>query len=231
MSLSRPPTRIPFPRWPATVALAALAMAAGFGPADAGSLTITVLGTDGQPAANVVVQALPLSPLLPRPGTAPVVITQKDIRFVPYVTAVPVGTTVRFVNADSFDHHLRSQPAGPLGTVPAAKDFEFRLHGATPASVATADVKLDVAGTIVLGCHLHNSMRGHVYVSSTPFVGVTDAAGRVTLADVPEGDATLKVWHPEQVSDQAELHATVTNRAAGPGVSATLNFTPRRRRT
>ena len=44
-------------------------------------------------------------------------------------------------------------------------------------------------------------MRGHVYVSSTPWVAVTDASGAATIADVPDGPVELLAWSPEQLVD------------------------------
>jgi len=47
------------------------------------------------------------------------VIALKDIRFVPYVSVVPVGASVRFVNKDGFDHHVRSQASCSAATCTA----------------------------------------------------------------------------------------------------------------
>jgi len=44
-----------------------------------------------------------------------VLVAQQETRFVPCVTVVPIGATVRFTHRDSLDHPLRSQPGGPLG--------------------------------------------------------------------------------------------------------------------
>lgn len=71
----------------------------------AATLAAFVLSSDGQPVADMVVEVV-------MPGAAvrvpadPVVISQLGLRFVPQVTAIPVGTTVRFANQDAFDHHL-----------------------------------------------------------------------------------------------------------------------------
>ena len=193
-------------------------------PARATSVTVTVHGTDGQPAPNVVVQLTPARPGPARPPWTPVVIVQRDIHFVPALTAVPAGTTVRFSNQDPYDHHIRSEPAGPLGNIPPAKNFEMRLAAATAEKVASADVTFDKPGVLVLGCHLHGSMRGHVYVASTPWVAVTDASGAATIADVPEGAAELRAWSPEQLVDQPPVQAQVSGASAL--FDATLNFTP-----
>ena len=196
--------------------------------APAATVTVVVNGADGQPAPNVVVQLFPARHGPIKPPTTPFVVAQRDIHFVPYMTAVPVGATVRFSNEDPYDHHLRSESGGPLGTVAPAKDFEMRLPAATGDKVSSAELKFDRPGAIVLGCHLHSSMRGHLFVSETPWVAVTDASGHAVIADVPEGAADLRAWSPEQLSDQS----TTTRQVAGTAVSfdTTLNFTPPRTR-
>jgi plastocyanin len=197
-------------------------------PARSASVTVTVHGADGQPAPDVVVQLTPARPGAPRPPWTPVVIVQRDIHFVPAITAVPAGTTVRFSNQDPYDHHIRSEPAGPLGNIAPAKAFEMRLPAATADKVASADVTFDKPGLVVLGCHLHGSMRGHVYVSSTPWVAVTDASGAATIADVPDGAVELRAWSPEQLIDQPAAQKQVSG--ASVAFDATLNFTPPKRR-
>jgi plastocyanin len=195
-------------------------------PAAAGTLQVTVLGADGKPAADAVVLVQPVAAWPSQPLPEPALIVQKDIRFQPYVTVVPVGASVRFVNRDSFDHHVRSQAGGPLGSIAPAQQFEFRLKGAKGGNEATADLKLDQTGTIVLGCHIHGSMRGHIFVGSTPWAAVTDANGRISVGGVPEGQAELRLWHPDQLVDQAPQRVQI---AASAQAEARLNFTPKRR--
>ena len=200
--------------------------------AHAATVTVAVNGADGQPAPNVVVQLTPAHPAPVKPPASPVVIAQRDIHFEPYLTAVPVGTTVRFSNEDPYDHHLRSEPGGPFGNVPPAKDFEMRLPAMSGGKASTAEVRLDKPGVVVLGCHLHSSMRGHLFVSETPWVAVTDANGIATIADVPEGATELRAWSPEQLVDQAPSQKQVAGASAI--LETTLNFTPpkpRRRRS
>jgi len=198
----------------------------------AATVTVVVNGADGQPAANVVVQLLPAHPGTYKPPATPYVIAQRDIHFVPYLTAVPVGATVRFTNQDPYDHHLRSEPGGPFGNIAPAKEFEMRLAAASADKVASADVRFDKVGVVVLGCHLHSSMRGHLFISETPYVAVTDVNGRATIPDVPEGAADLRTWSPEQLVDQAATSRQVVGAAIS--FDTALNFTPpkpRRRRS
>jgi plastocyanin len=188
----------------------------------AATLTVHVVAPDGQPAPGVVVE-LVMPAAAARAPAEPVVIAQLALRFVPQVTAVPVGTTIRFTNQDSFDHHLRSQPAGPLGIIAPAKDFEFRMPGARAEAPVFTDVRFDRAGLVVLGCHLHNAMRGYLYVAESALLGVTDAAGKAVIQSLPDGRAELRTWHPQQLSDQVP---SIVQVAGDSRWTATLNFRP-----
>lgn len=218
--------RIRLPALPALVAAACAWLAAAC-PAVAGVLQITVTGTNGRPAADTVVLVRRAASFQPLDLSKPVVITQKDIRFSPYVTVVPRGGTVRFLNEDGYAHHVRSMPTGPLGSVAPAANFEFRLAAARGGNRPGADVVLDTAGAIALGCHLHGSMRAHILVANTPWFAVTDAEGKATI-DLPEGAGELQLWHPDQITEQASRPVQV-----GSGTLALplqLNFNPPRRR-
>jgi plastocyanin len=214
----------------ATLALALLACSA----ARAGTVQVKVTGQDGKPAANVVVQVTTIVAAA-RSAAAPtmpvLVIEQRDLQFSPYLNVVQTGTTARFVNRDPYDHHVRSTPGGPLGSIPPAKSFELRLaalESGAHAKPKTAEVLLDKPGIIGLGCHIHGSMRGHLLVTDTPYFAKTDADGLAKIEQVPDGAAELKVWHPDQFIDQAAQKLQVT--AAPLEVAAPLNFSPKARR-
>jgi plastocyanin len=194
----------------------------------AADLQVTVTTPDGKPAPDVVVALLPTggAAVAAVPAPEPVLIVQREIRFEPYVTAVPLGTTVRFVNRDRFDHHVRSVPGGPLGSIAPAKSFEFRLAAARGGRETSADVVIDAPGATGIGCHLHGSMRAHIYASPTPWVAVTDASGRANLRGVPDGAANLRLWHPDQLVAQADVPAQVAGTVQA---QARLNFSPRPR--
>lgn len=194
-------------------------------PAAAGTLQLSVTGADGQPAADTVVMLRRAGAFQPVDRGAPAVVTQKGLRFQPNVTVVPVRGTVRFVNQDRYDHHVRSMPGGPLGSVPPVSNFEFRLAAARGGNEPSAEIRLDTPGAIVLGCHIHGSMRAHLYVSPTPWFAVTDAEGRAVV-EVPDGPAEVLLWHPDQLGEQAPRPLQV---AGASSQALALNFSPRRR--
>lgn len=212
--------------------------------ATAGTVNITVLDAEGKPAPDVVILVRSTQGAPATAAAKPVLIEQSGLRFAPFLSVVPVGSTVRFANRDPYDHHVRSMPTGPLGATPPAQEFELRLDGVEgassgdgysappprrkPGGSTTADLKVTQTGAITLGCHLHSSMRGHLYVADTPWFGKTDASGKVSIDNVPDAAAEVVVWHPDQLTAQAPLKMQV---AAGANAgNATLNFTPRRRR-
>jgi plastocyanin len=230
----------------ATVSLFALAGVLCVAAAQAGTMQITVTDKDGKPAQDVVVLVDSASKVTPKASAAPVVVAQENLHYAPFLTVVPVGSTVRFVNRDSYDHHVRSVPSGPLGSMPSVKSFEFRLDAANEAASSNdeyktaapkgkksgttwAEVKVDQAGPIGLGCHLHSSMRGQIYVSGTPFYAKTDTNGVATIEGIPDGAAEIALWHPDQLQEQAVLRVQVS--ASPLKAIGQLNFTPRRRRS
>jgi plastocyanin len=211
--------------------------------ARAGTVQVLVSDREGKPAADVVVLVEPERPVLAKAAPTPVLIGQKDSRFVPFLTVVPQGSTVRFVNSDDYDHHVRSVPSGPLAASAPVSSFEFRLAAAAePASpgsrrqssaagsqaASVAEVVLPNPGLIGLGCHIHASMRGQIVVSATPWFAITDAEGYATLNGVPEGAAVVRLWHSNELQAQAPI--AIVSKATLVRAEAALNFTPRRRR-
>jgi plastocyanin len=227
-----------------TLALIALALGTSF--AHAGTLQLTVTDKDGKPAPDVVVLVQQTAKAVPSPAAKPVLIVQEGSRFLPFLTVVPVGSTLRFINKDGYDHHVRSTPSGPLGSIAPAKTFELRLdadpvaeaRGGTDAypsgparkrsGISSADIKVETAGAIGLGCHIHGSMRGQVYVADTPWFAKTDNNGVASIEGVPDGAAQVTLWHPDQLQDQAAVPVQVS--ATPVKASTQLNFVPRRRR-
>lgn len=209
-------------RHPALLFAVAWAALAAAQAASAGTLTVYVVTPEGQPASDVVVE-VQVPGATRRVPAEPVVITQLGLRFVPQVTAVTVGTTVRFTNQDSFEHHLRSQPAGPLGSIPPARQFEFKMAGARPEAPVFTDVVFDRAGLVVLGCHFHSAMRGHLYVGESSWLTVTDAAGKAVISTIPDVRAEIRLWHPQQLVEQSVSAVQLSDNTR---LTATLNFKP-----
>lgn len=212
-------------RFVALLALAALTTA------QAATVQVTVLARDGQPLADAVVLIEPASATAtPAPAPVQARIDQERMQFAPMLTLVPTGSTLRFTNLDRWEHHVRMLPAAIAlsGSGATSTGHELRLAGHAGGQPApSAEITVREPGAYRLGCHLHGSMRGFVYVTDSPWAARTDADGRITLQGVPEGAARLRVWHGEQLVDESARSVTL-----GP-VSAfevSTGIQPRRRR-
>jgi plastocyanin len=206
----------------------------------AGNLTVSVLDKEGKPTPDAVVVLMPAGrkPGDPWPPGAvasllkTATILQQKMQFVPAVTVVPVGSRLTFVNNDPWEHHVRGSASGMTQfNAPAsgAGGFEFRLEGKPEGKPGkSAEVTVGQPGAVLLGCHLHGSMRGHLYVAESPWTQKTGDDGLATFVDVPDGATQVKVWHGLQFIDLPPQTVTV---GANPGqITMQLQVVPRRRR-
>ncbi len=168
--------------------LLAAAVALIASPSLALDLAVTVKGDDGLPLANAVVVVRPASGAAagqPIRFAWPLKMTQQNIAFDPYVLIVPVGSTVGFPNKDKVRHHVYS--------FSATKSFELKLYGQQEERTVT----FDKAGVAPLGCNIHDSMIGYIFVTDSAFSAKSDASGQVLIRSIPAGAASVSVWHPD----------------------------------
>lgn len=163
--------------------LAAVLCVAALSRADAASLSIAVSDEAGVALEDAAVALVPVAGKgVSRPVRGEIV--QRDKRFIPRVSAVPVGAAIEFPNLDTVRHHVYS--------FSPAKSFELKLYIGKPA----APVVFDKPGVVVMGCNIHDHMVAYVLVADTPWVGVSDGSGALRLGPLPDGDYTLEYWHP-----------------------------------
>jgi plastocyanin len=144
-----------------------------------GSVTGTVTAANLRTSANLVV-SLDAPGLKVTPPSAPVVIDQKDMHFVPHVVAIVKGGTVKWLNDDTVAHNVFSPEGGyDLGTWQHGQSKEHTF--AKP-------------GVYTQLCRLHPEMEGFVDVLATPYFAVTSADGTFDIKGVPPGTYTLHVW-------------------------------------
>ena len=115
------------------------------------------------------------------PGRMPRLV-QKDKRFDPHILVVPVGSAVEFPNHDPFFHNVFSLFEG--------KRFDLGLYEAG----TTRLVHFDRAGISYIFCNIHPEMSAVVIALKTPYYGISDAAGRISVNGVPPGHYEMQVW-------------------------------------
>ncbi len=132
---------------------------------------------------------------------------QRNLAFVPRVLVVGVGARVDFPNNDSVSHQVYS--------FSAAKRFQLPLY----KGEVHPPVVFDRAGLVVLGCNIHDSMVGYVYVTDAPYFGTTLADGALQLKDLAPGDYRIVVWSPFIADPPASLTRSVHLEAGAPAVA------------
>ena len=195
------------------ICLAGAALAAPLSAAT--TVQAEVVGPASAPVEDAVVFLIPLSGQKVGRPAVPATIAQQDREFVPYVTAVQAGASVRFPNRDPIRHHVYS--------FSPARKFEIKLY----AGDAPDPIVFDKPGVVTLGCNVHDWMLGYVLVVDTPWFARTGADGRAQIEAVDDGQYEAHVWHPRQRSEAAPQRLTVAATAAG-ALRFTIEVAPRK---
>ena len=172
------------------------------GVAVSAEVVAEVRDTRGAPVAEAVVWVTPIGSKIPQ-KLMPATVAHQNKQFVPYVTAVQVGTTINLPNLDDVKHHAYS--------FSPAKKFELPLYAGTP----DAPLLFDKPGIVTIGCNIHDWMTAYVCVVETPFFAISGADGRVQLRNLPAGAYRAEVWQPRlkgQPADYAQPF-TIQNEA------------------
>lgn len=151
--------------------------------ANAATLTLNVVDDVEKPVNQTVVALIPKS-IQNYHAQTTAIMDQRNNTFVPGVLAVRVNTLVYFPNSDNIRHHVYS--------FSPAKRFELRLyHGMTAEPVL-----FDKPGQVILGCNIHDSMLGYIYVLETDMFAISNAEGIARISDIPAGEYELYIQHP-----------------------------------
>ena len=142
------------------------------------------------------------------------IMDQVHKQFLPELLVVQQGQRVNFPNSDNIRHHVYS--------FSQAKPFQLRLYSGQPKEPITFEQQ----GVVVLGCNIHDSMVGYIYVANSEHVYQTDKKGYVSLS-VDTLPAQISVWHPLQtaplenkkiitINSQKQLQITVNTSSPAP---------------
>ena len=146
-----------------------------------GVVWLTRIGNPGEPA--------------PTNGAPRQQLVQKNKSFNPHLVVVQVGSSVAFPNKDSFFHNVFSLFDG--------KRFDLGLYEAGSSRA----VVFDREGISYIFCNIHPEMSAVVVSLKTPYYGISDARGAVSIADVPPGRYELHVWHERAIPESLDALA------------------------
>ena len=151
----------------------------------------TATGNAGD-ASDVVVWLSPLEASAGPPSVSsgrPPQLVQRNKAFEPHVLVVPAGTVVQFPNQDPFFHNVFSLFNG--------KRFDLGLYEAG----SSKSVRFDRLGVSFLFCNIHEEMSAVVVAVDSPYFGLSDRSGRVSIPKVPDGRYQLHVWYERSLPE------------------------------
>ncbi|MFQ5843863.1 MAG: carboxypeptidase regulatory-like domain-containing protein [Planctomycetota bacterium] len=120
---------------------------------------------------------------------------QKNMRFVPHILPILVGTTVDFLNSDSVAHNVFS-PDGEkynLGTWPQGKTRSYTFKR---------------TGVYSQLCHVHAEMEAFIVVLQNPHFARAGEDGKYEIKDVPPGTYTLVAWNERMKPARRSVRVT-----------------------
>jgi plastocyanin len=121
-------------------------------------------------------------------------VDQRNRMFIPHVSVITVGTTVRFPNNDTVFHNVFAYFQ--------AKRFDLGMY---PRG-ATKTETFSKPGLVALLCNIHSNMSAYIMVVDTPYYAVCDKSGRFVMKDVPPGTYTLHAWHESGATTVQQVH-------------------------
>lgn len=155
-------------------------------------VTETAVPAGGADASDVVVWLSPLghspSIAVADPGHAPQLV-QHAKAFEPHVLVVQAGTMVQFPNKDPFFHNVFSLFNG--------KRFDLGLYEAG----SSKSLRFDRVGVSFLFCNIHEEMSAVIVAVDSPYFGLSDRSGRLTIPNVPDGRYQMHVWYERSLPD------------------------------
>jgi plastocyanin len=180
------------------VALVSLLLAAQVQGADVATKTGIIKGTvtvAGKATTDAVVSLEGVSGEIAKAQVSgkpkKAMMDQKEMKFIPHVLPVLVGTDVEFPNHDTVWHNVYSKGG--------ANDFDLGLY--PPGK--TRSVTFGKPGVARILCNAHPTMEAFIVVKEHPFFSGADKAGNYRLDGVPLGKYRVQVWHPQLGTTEA----------------------------
>lgn len=154
---------------------------------------VSLVDSNGKPVSGAVI-AIGLASQLPNSTQTTAIMDQIDYQFVPKTLVINTQQWVDFPNSDDVRHHVYS--------FSATKPFEIRMFTGSEAP----PIQFPVPGIVVLGCNIHDSMVGYIYVSDAKFHAMSNEAGIAQFSaqsaelapyiNTNTGLISATLWHP-----------------------------------
>ena len=167
-----------------------------------------IVGDNGELANVFVTVTKGLKNWKFKKGSGEVLIDQIKCMYVPHVTAVQVGQTLKVKNSDGVMHNIHATDKN--GT-----DW-FNQGQPNKGDVFTREVT--DAGIYTMKCDVHGWMSSYICVVKNPFYDVTGTDGAFSLDKLPAGTYTIEAWHEKYGTQTQEV-------TVGDGETKSISFT------
>ncbi|MGR3982719.1 methylamine utilization protein [Pseudoalteromonas sp. 1181_04] len=182
-------------------------------------VTLNIVDQHGQPLKNAVVELVSEGGNKSSQQLPVLIMDQVDKQFSPTLLIAQQGQQVNFPNSDNIRHHVYS--------FSQAKPFQLKLYSGQPESPITFENQ----GVVVLGCNIHDSMLGYIYVAKSADVYQSDELGNVPLNGLTL-PVKLSLWHSLQKNTLEEKQPLMLAVNAPHSLQVTLQTTePKPRNT
>ncbi|WP_205859108.1 methylamine utilization protein [Pleionea sediminis] len=142
-----------------------------------------VIDQNGKPIINAVLELdIKSSDSTHQKNKKTHIIDQVNKAFKPKVVIINQGGKVDFPNSDNIRHHVYS--------FSPTKTFELKLYADKPK----APIEFPKSGVVILGCNIHDSMVGYIYVAKSNLHALTDEFGLAEFNTQLPFD-NVRVWH------------------------------------
>lgn len=160
------------------------------------SYSFVFMDEQGVPLKDVVVE--PVENTGQTKTNQVAIIDQVNKRFKPAQIVITEGQSVDFPNSDNIRHHVYS--------FSKAKAFELKLYADTPEN----PIKFSQHGVVVLGCNIHDTMIGFIFISTSPDTVTSDQKGNALLT-TSQAVNEVNIWHRNQTTGPENLRTLSLN--------------------
>lgn len=152
----------------------------------ASATLVKVLDQHGMPLENAIIEIEMLkNEEVSSVATDTYIMDQVNKSFYPHVLTIPKNSVVNFPNSDNIRHHVYS--------FSKTKPFELKLY----AGKSKKPVRFKQSGVVVLGCNIHDSMVGYIYVYANSTVYKTGINGDIHIPGSVQASQKIWLWHPK----------------------------------
>lgn len=132
------------------------------------------------------------------------VLDQKGCVFLPHVTILGVGQTMRFLNSDPIIHNIHTWPRenAPMSVSQLAKGLGRPIKRT-----------FDTPDEIKVTCDVHKWMGAWIIVRDNPYYALTGEDGTFEITDIPPGTYKMVIWHEslERVEKEVQFGVGATH--------------------